>query len=88
MSIGFNQYTIYDWSVGISTHAEVNAINKLPSIRRRQKANKMKYVDIYVIRVNKTHQYYMSSKPCTNCQYALDVMLKKRGYKVSKIYHS
>ena len=37
---GINHYSILDYNISISIHAEVSAINKLPSTRKIQKIDR------------------------------------------------
>ena len=81
ISRGYNHYTPYNVSINTSTHAEVDAINKLPSICKICK------IDIFVIRTDKKGNLCYS-KPCENCIIYMKKKLNKRNYYVNKIYYS
>lgn len=67
-----------------TTHAEDNAIRKLPSLPRKRH---LKKVDLLVIRTSKTG-LLGSSKPCIHCLMLLQTKLPEKGYKVQTIYYT
>lgn len=66
-----------------SVHAEDQAIRKLP----KNESNRIKKLDLLVIRVNKSGGLG-NSKPCIHCLWLLSDLLPKRGYNVSRVYYS
>ena len=68
---GYNHYTPYNYYVGNSTHAEVDAINKLP------KSAKMMSIDIYVCRVDRQGELKYS-RPCEDCQHFMKKKVKEK----------
>jgi cytidine deaminase len=81
LSRGYNHYTLQNCNTGTSTHAEVSAINNLPSTKKKININ------IYVIRIDRNgNRTY--SKPCPNCQKFMKSTLLKRGYCLKKIIYS
>ena len=67
-----------------STHAEVDAINKLVPLRNNSKLCK---VSLMVIRVNRSGNL-SNSMPCTNCSNYMKTVAVKKGYKIKNIYYS
>lgn len=67
-----------------TTHAEENAIRKLPMLPRKKH---LKKVDLLVIRTSKTG-VLGSSKPCIHCLMLLQTKLPEKGYKVQNIYYT
>jgi hypothetical protein len=67
-----------------STHAEVDAINKLVPLRNNSKLCK---VSLMVIRVNRSGNL-SNSMPCTNCANYMKTVAVKKGYKIKNIYYS
>ena len=65
-----------------TTHAEENAIRKLPPLPRHKK---LKKIDLLVIRANKVT--LGSSKPCIHCLLKLQT-LPSKGYSVENIFFS
>jgi len=65
-----------------TTHAEENAIRKLPPLPRNKKPKK---IDILVIRANKTT--LGNSKPCLHCLLKMK-SLPTRGYVIERIFFS
>jgi pyrimidine deaminase RibD-like protein len=83
ISYGIN---IYDNNRGIGmTHAEVNAINNLPS--RQNNSKHLKKINILVIRTSHTGKLGMS-KPCIKCIIDMNNIAPKRGYIVKNISYS
>lgn len=82
MSYGENRFKlrVEDGSV----HAEVNAIQGLPSLPRNKRPKK---VDLVVIRVTKAG-CYRQSKPCLHCLQALRMRLPEKGYILEDIYYT
>ena len=66
-----------------STHAEVDAINRLP---RLSKKSKPKRIDIVVIRIGGCE--LRNSHPCVECIHAMVNKAPKRGYEIANIYYS
>lgn len=67
-----------------TSHAEDNAIRKLPSLPRKRH---LKKVDMLVIRTSKTG-LLGSSKPCIHCLMLLQNKLPDKGYKLQNVYYS
>lgn len=67
-----------------TTHAEENAIKKLPVLPRKRK---LKKVDMLVVRTNK-EGLMGSSKPCANCLLAMKQRLPEKGYTLGTVYFS
>jgi len=67
--------------VGNSTHAEVHAINNLPSTTKKTN------IDIYIIRIDRNGDRKYS-KPCSNCYNFMKTVLQSRGYYLKKIFYS
>ncbi|NBP66080.1 MAG: hypothetical protein EBU66_15640 [Bacteroidetes bacterium] len=67
-----------------SIHAEVNAMNKLPTLRRNKKPKK---VDLLVIRTSRT-EVLGNSKPCIHCILQLKEGLPLKGYILNTVYYS
>jgi hypothetical protein len=82
LSIGYNNYRCYHKYC--TTHAEVDAVNKL---KPRDKHKKPVKVDIMVIRITSTGGL-CSSAPCHNCEEYMKTQAIKKGYKIHKIYYS
>jgi len=67
-----------------TSHAEMEAVNKLPPIRLRGKKKK---IILIVIRINRFGNL-MNSTPCFKCIQYLERLNKSSGYKIDKIYYS
>lgn len=68
------------WSSDLSTHAEINALNKL----KDKKINlKRKKFDLLVVRLSKTERLG-ESRPCYHCLHKLE----QSGVKIQNIYYS
>lgn len=67
-----------------TTHAEDNAIRKLPMMPRKKH---LKKVDLLVIRTSKTGTLG-NSKPCVHCLMLLQNKLPEKGYKLHTIYYT
>ena len=66
----------------MTTHAEENAIRKLPPLPRHKK---LKRVDLLVIRANKVT--IGSSKPCFHCLLKMK-NLPSKGYIIERVFFS
>jgi len=84
LSYGENHYKGNDPLSYTSTHAEENAIRKLPTLPRHKKQKK---VDILVIRANKSGTLG-TSKPCYHCVIKLYKILPEKGYILNDVYFS
>jgi len=82
LSIGYNHYTLTNCHVRISTHAEVHAINKLPTAPRKKTP-----INMYVLRTDR-NGFIKYSKPCNQCQQYMKKILQKRNYYLKKIYYT
>jgi len=82
ISKGYNNYRCYHKYC--TTHAEMDAINKLKSRDRHKKPLK---VNIMVIRVNNSGNL-CSSQPCHKCIEYMKTVAVNKGYKIKKIYYS
>ena len=83
LSHGINTYNIKHNNG--STHAEVNAINNLPSCPNNRKH--LKKINIFVIRTSNTGKIGMS-KPCIKCIHDMNILPQKKGYIIKNIYYS
>ncbi len=84
LSFGQNYFPLYSEnykSPTCSVHAERDAINKLPKIRRKKKINML------VLRFTKSKQLTMSM-PCKKCVDNMHRLFPKKGYIVQNIYYS
>ena len=83
LSYGENHYSVHR-AAGMSrtTHAEENAIRKLPPLPRHKK---LKKVDLLVIRVNKVTMG--NSKPCIHCILKMN-SLPEKGYVLENVFYS
>ena len=66
-----------------TTHAEVDAVNRLKPLRN----SKLCKVDLMVIRVNQSGSL-ANSMPCNNCANYMKTVAVKKGYKIKNIYYS
>ena len=82
ISTGYNNIRCYQKYC--TTHAEIDAINKL---KQRDKHNKPLKVNIIVIRVNNSGNL-CSSQPCHKCVEYMKTVAVNKGYKIKKIYYS
>ena len=62
-------------------HAEVDALLRLP------KQKKEKEINLAVLTTNKTGTILIKSRCCDNCIKSIDIISKKKNYKVKKIYY-
>lgn len=82
LSYGINTY---DLGRGVNTtHAEANAIMKLPP---RPKKKNLKKIDILVIRTSSLGKIGIS-KPCIKCLIDMSVLPQKRGYIIKNVLYS
>ena len=83
LSIGINYYPVKNKNNNEkkTIHAECDAINKLPNIKKKTAIN------ILVIRLSKNNKLGMS-QPCNNCIKMLSSMPTKKGYLIKNIYYS
>ncbi len=81
VSIGQNKYKINS-SNNATIHAEEDAINKLPPIKR---SNRLEDVNLVVIRTTKTG-ILGNSAPCVHCLKYMKDNAVARGYRIKKIY--
>jgi cytidine deaminase len=83
LSIGINYYPVRNSNEikKKTIHAECDAINKLPNIKKKTAIN------ILVIRLTKNNKLGMS-QPCNNCVKMLSSMPTKKGYVIKHIYYS
>jgi len=82
LSIGYNHTRCYQ--INCTTHAEMDAIDKLKTRDRNKKLCK---VNIVVIRINNSGNL-CSSEPCHKCMTYMKTIAVKKGYKIEKIYFS
>lgn len=82
LSIGYNHARCYH--THCTTHAEMDAIDKL---KTREKTKKLYKVNIMVIRVNNSGNL-CSSQPCHKCIHYMRTIAVKKGYKIHKIFYS
>lgn len=83
LSYGINTYNIKHNNG--TTHAEVNAINNLPSCPNNHKH--LKKINIFVIRTSNTGKIGMS-KPCINCINNMSILPQKKGYIIKNVSYS
>ena len=84
-AFGHNQYNLtnkanennYD-----CIHAEVDCVNHL------KKSEKTVCINILVFRTNNKGDKLMMARPCENCLKTIDFTLKKKNYKLKKIYYT
>ena len=67
-----------------SIHAEHDAINKLPYIKKK---SKLKKINILIVRMSKHEQLGMS-KPCYDCVKKLKTLPLRKGYIIDEIFYS
>ena len=82
LSYGENHYDTR--GIFPTVHAEDDAINKLPVLKRNRK---LKKVDILVIRANQGGTVG-NSKPCFKCIGDLYKKLPKKGYILDTVYYT
>ena len=82
LSVGYNHTRCYH--TNCTTHAEMDAIDKL---KTREKTKKLYEVNIMVIRINNTGDI-CSSQPCHKCVDYMKTVATKKGYKIKKVYYS
>jgi len=79
---GYNYMRCYH--INCTTHAEVDAVNRLKPIRNPKKLCK---VNLMVLRVNQSGNL-ANSMPCANCTNYMKTVAVKKGYKIKGIYYS
>lgn len=82
MSYGENHYSTN--GIFPTVHAEDDAINKLPVLRRNRR---LKKIDLLVIRANQGGTVG-NSKPCIKCISDLYKKLPKKGYILDTVYYT
>jgi hypothetical protein len=82
LSVGYNHTRCYHDNC--TTHAEMDAIDKL---KIREKKKKLFEINILVIRVNNSGNL-CSSKPCSKCISYMKTNAVKKGYKIKKVFYS
>ena len=80
--LGYEQNYVVKNSVGLSVHAEIDALKDLQKHKTFYKQDK-KYVDLLVIRLSKSN-VCGNSRPCLNCL----VKLIKSGVNIRYVYYS
>ena len=73
-----------------STHAEIDAYNKLKNnlnLKNKKKIRKLKFINLLVIRVNNNGDF-CESQPCIHCLNFLNINILLKGYKLKYIYYS
>lgn len=76
-------YNKYEMSVSHDTlHAEVDATMKL------KKSQKLKPIDVFVFRIDKTFTKTMLGKPCYNCVKYMQINFIRKNYKLRYIYYT
>lgn len=92
-AIILNKSTILSFGVNIygnlegtepGTHAEINAVNKLP---KRSSSKKNKTISLLIVRISKINNI-QNSKPCNNCIQKMKYLPGLKGYKLKYIYYS
>lgn len=83
LSDGFNIDTEPIKGCGYSTHAEMDALAKLPYTRFGRSLKKREKIDILVICAYESGKLRMS-KPCSHCL----MQMNKSVYKIRNIYYS
>ena len=79
-SFGYNQYNIDNKYQTI--HAEEHAIHKLKFSKKKRKVNVM------IFRICNLGKNILSGKPCINCKKLLKYNIKKKGYKLNRVYYT
>lgn len=79
-AFGFNQYNIDKKFKSI--HAEHDAVNKLRFCEKNKK------VDVLIFRISKNGCNVMLGAPCESCRQHLKYGIKKKGYKLNKVYYT
>ena len=82
LSVGYNHTRCYH--TNCTTHAEMDAIDKL---KQREKNKKLCKVDLIVIRVNNSGEL-CSSQPCHKCVNYMHTVAVDKGYKIKYVYYS
>ena len=63
-------------------HAEVDCVEKL------KKSEKCVPLNIVIFRTNNDGKKLMMSKPCENCLKTIDFTLKRKNYRLKKLYYT
>ena len=63
-------------------HAEVDCVNRL------KKSEKVCPINLIVFRTNNNGNKLMNAKPCECCLKTIDITLKKKNYKLKKIFYT
>lgn len=87
ISYGINSYGIdhkYPGCIHAGIHAEIDAINKLPTIRNK---HKHKQINLFITRLSITCRM-LNSKPCNNCIKQMKYLTYLKGYNIKRIYYS
>jgi len=74
---GYNTYV--NSNCNQSIHAEVSAID---DALKRVSASELEKCELIVIRINKTAEYFLPSKPCCNCSRYIN------KFKIKRVFHS
>lgn len=82
LSVGYNHTRCYH--THCTTHAEMDAIDKL---KQREKNKQLCKVDLIVIRVNNSGEL-CSSQPCHKCVNYMHTVAIQKGYKIKNVYYS
>jgi cytidine deaminase len=83
LSYGVNIYGNLEGTAP-GTHAEINAVNKLPRLGSNKKN---KIISLLIVRISKTNNI-QNSKPCNNCIQKMKYLPGLKGYKLKYIYYS
>jgi len=83
LSYGQNHYTTNEKS-NYTIHAEIDALNKLPTLKNKEKKEK---INMLVCRFSKGFKLG-NSKPCFSCVKKMCIDFPKKGYILQKIYYS
>jgi hypothetical protein len=83
LSYGVNIYGNLEGTTP-GTHAEINAVNKLPNLGSNKKN---KIISLLIIRISKIN-HIQNSKPCNNCIKKMKYLPGLKGYKLKYIYYS
>jgi len=81
---GINYYNV-DSDYLKTRHAEVDVLQKLKAIKIKKK---LKKINLLVYRTNKKGNSLMMAKPCINCLNYYKKNIRKKGYKLNRIYYT
>lgn len=79
---GINHYNINPRDPTKTIHAEVDAVNNLPITTKRKKVN------VFVFRTNNKGDKLMMAKPCDNCMKYIHINIRRKGYRLHRIYYT